>query len=112
MPSSARPDAARLKRRYRDLLKEITRLDSLSQGSVMPQPPHAWRWTRKVAGKTVSRGLSAGQAELMRRAIDNQRTLDAIIDEMRRITQTLILETPPGSPPDHPRSKRPKSALN
>jgi len=48
----------------------------------------------------------------MRRAIDNQRTLDAIIDEMRRITQTLILETPPGSPPDHPRSKRPKSALN
>jgi len=31
----------RLKRGYRDLLKEITRLDSLSQASVMPQPPHA-----------------------------------------------------------------------
>jgi len=51
----------RLKRRYRDLLKEITRLDSLSQGSVMPQPPHAWRCGDKGTD-TLFRSFLASQS--------------------------------------------------
>ena len=69
-------------------------LTLLSQGSVMPQPPSAWRWTRKVSGKTVSRGLSAEQADLMKQAITNQRKMDAIIDEMRNLSQKIILALP------------------
>lgn len=67
---------------------------SLSQGSVMPQPPRAWSWTRKVAGKTVTRGLSPEKARQMKQAIANHRNLEKIIHEMREITQKLILESP------------------
>ena len=83
-----------LEARYRALLSQIGNFESLSQGSVMPQPPRAWRWTRKVAGKTVSLGLTPGKAEKMKAAIANQRAMDQIIDEMREITQKLILESP------------------
>jgi hypothetical protein len=95
--------------RYRALVLQIGNFESLSQGSVMPQPPRAWRWTRKVGGKTVSLGLPPEKAEKMKRAIANQRALDKIIDEMRKITQKLILETPETTPISSPRNhpKRP-----
>jgi len=83
-----------LQARYRTLAARIAGLESISQGSVMPQPPRAWRWTRKVSGKTVSLGLAPEKAEKMKRAIANQRALDQIIDEMREITQKLILQSP------------------
>jgi len=77
----------------------------------MPQPPNAWRWTRKVRAKTVTRGLSASKAALMKEAIDNQRAIDLIIDEMRLITQKLILESPENTPIPEP-GRRPKSSLS
>lgn len=83
-----------LKARYRTLASRLGSFESLSQGSVMPQPPSAWIWTRKVSGKTVTRGLSAGKAEEMKRAIANHRALEKIITELREITQKLILEAP------------------
>lgn len=87
-----------LEARYRALLSQIGNFESLSQGSVMPQPPRAWRWTRKVAGKTVSLGLTPGKAEKMKQAIANHRALDQVIVEMREITQKLILQTPETAP--------------
>lgn len=83
-----------LETRYRALAAQVGSFKALSQGSVMPQPPRAWRWTRKVNGKTVSLGLTPGKAEKMRQAIANHRALEKIINEMREITQKLILETP------------------
>jgi len=77
----------------------------------MPQPPRAWRWTRKVCGKTVSLGLTSGKAEKMKQAIANHRALDKIIDEMREITQKLILETPEIAPIPGARN-RPKVGLS
>ena len=75
----------------------------------MPNPPGAWRWTRKVRGKTVSLGLSTARAQKMKQAIANHRALDAIIDELREISQKLILHTPDTTdcptaqkPPKHP----------
>ena len=47
-----------------------------------------------MAGKTVSVGLSAQKALLMLKAIENQRAMDQIIDEMRAITQRFILDAP------------------
>lgn len=83
-----------LKKRYGQLASQLGSFESLSQGSVMPQPPNAWRWTRKVRGKTVTRGLLPEKAQEMKRAIANHRAMDKIIDEMREITQKLILESP------------------
>lgn len=100
-----------LKARYRVLASRIAGLEALSQGSVMLQPPRAWRWTRKVGGKTVSVGLTPGRAEKMKQAIANHRALDKIIDEMREITQKLILEAPETAPISTPRN-RPKNPLS
>lgn len=100
-----------LEARYRALVSRIGSFESLSQGSVMPQPPRAWRWTRKVGGKTVSLGLSPGKAEKMKQAIANHRALDKIIDEMREITQKLILETPETVPISRC-GNHPKTALS
>ena len=84
----------KLNQRCQELAKELGSFTLLSQGSVMAQAPSAWRWTRKVSGKTVSRGLSAEQAVLMKQAITNQRKMDAIIDEMRNLSQKIILALP------------------
>jgi hypothetical protein len=101
----------RLKNRYRLLASKLGNFERLSQGSVLPQPPRAWRWTRKVRAKTVTRGLSPCQAEKMKQAIANHRALDKIIDEMREITQKLILETPETTPISRSRN-HPKPPLS
>lgn len=98
----------RLKARYQLLSSKLANFESLSQGSVMPQPPSAWRWTRKVRGKTITRGLTHEKACKMKLAIANHRAMDKIIDEMREITQKLILGTPEKTqnfnPENHPKS--------
>jgi hypothetical protein len=104
-------EISELKSRCKKLAKELGRLTLLSQGSVMAQPPSAWRWTRKVSGKTVSRGLSAEQAELMKEAIANQRKLDGIIDELRAASQKLIFALPRKSPKTQC-GKHPKRGLS
>ena len=98
-----------LEARCRELAKKLAGLTLISQGSVMRQPPSAWRWTRKVSGKTVSRGLSTEQAALMKRAIANQRKMDEIIDELRVISQKLVFALP-GNSRKRGRVKNPKSA--
>ena len=95
-----------LKARYRTLASRIGSFEALSQGSVMPQPPRAWRWTRKVRGRTVSLGLTPAKAEKMKQAIANHRALDEIIEEMREITQKLILEAPETVPVSSPKIVR------
>lgn len=100
----------RLTRRFEALQKELSCIGPISQGSVMHQPPGAWRWTRKVKGKTVSVGLSAQQAGLMNQAIVNQRRMDMLIDEMRQITQQLILQGQKNAAPGG-YSQNPKAAL-
>jgi hypothetical protein len=101
----------RLKTRYRTLACRLGSFESVSQGSVMPQPPGAWRWTRKVQGKTATRGLTLAKAEKMKVAIANQRAMDKIIDEMREITQKLILEAPESTPITIP-GNSPKTPLS
>jgi len=83
-----------LKAHCRTVASRLGSFESLSHGSVMPQLPRAWRWTRKVSGKTVSLGLTPEKAEKMKHAIANHRALDNSIKELREITQKLILEAP------------------
>lgn len=105
-----RREIRRLETRYRVLASRLGSFESLSQGSIMPQPPGAWRWTRKVNGKTVSAGLPPAKAERMKRAIANHRALERTLEEMREITRKLILLTPE-TPPLSKRANPPKTAL-
>jgi hypothetical protein len=109
-PTLEAGEIRRLKARYQHLASKLGSFESLSQGSVMPQPPRAWTWTRKVRAKTVTRGLPPAQAEQMKQAIANHRALESMIREMREITQNLILHSPE-KPVSSPTKKRPKTAL-
>ena len=48
------------------------------------------RWTRKVKGKTVTRTLTDEQASECRKCIENQRKLEEIIAEMKRLSVQFI----------------------
>jgi len=97
---------SRLPRRFATLQKQLAGIGSVSQGSVAFQPPGSWRWTFKVKGKTACVALSEEQATQMLQAVANHKRLEAIVREMREITQTLILETVPGV-----RRRKPLSAI-
>lgn len=100
---------ARLEKRYQALQEQLKEVGPLSQGSVASYPPNSWRWTFKLKGKTACVALSAEQAQAMEKAIENHRKVEAIIREMREITQTLILETIPGGRRNKPLSDIPRA---
>jgi hypothetical protein len=86
----------RLERRYQALKKQLQELGWVAQGSVSPQPPHAWRLTRKVKAKTVSLALTADQALLYKEAIANHRQLEDILNQMRAISEEVLQKSLPG----------------
>ncbi len=94
---------AALRARFERCKKEIGRLDWLSEGSVSENHPGTWRWTRKVRAKTVTVALSAAQAEAFAKAIANHRRLEALIQEMRSLSQQYLLEAIAGPPRRAPR---------
>lgn len=101
-----------LKRRYRVLKKELAALGWLTNGSVTPNHPGNWRWTRKINAKTVTVALSQEQAELFKSAIANHRKLESILQEMRAISQEVLLKSAPKKAKISPPAKHPKPALS
>jgi hypothetical protein len=97
----------RLERRYQTLKSQLQELGWVAQGSVSPQPPHAWRLTRKVKAKTISLALTADQALLYKEAIANHRQLEDILSQMRAISEEVLQKSLPGvrkrSRPNHPK---------
>jgi hypothetical protein len=87
---------AALRARFEHCQEEIRKLDWLSEGSVGENHPGTWRWTRKVKAQTVTVALSAAQAEAFAHAIANHRRLEKLIQEMRSLSQTYLLEAIPG----------------
>jgi hypothetical protein len=77
----------------------------------MPQPPHAWRLTRKVKAKTVSLALSSEQAALFQAAITNRRKLQNILHQMLQLSQRALLDSVPGVRTRF-RTKQPKTTLS
>lgn len=102
----------KLKRRYRALKGELTSLGWLTHGSVTPNHPGNWRWTTKVKSKTVMLTLSQDQAHLFKDAIINHRKLEAIVAEMRTISQEVILKSATVIRKKSPSKKHPKTALS
>src|SRR5690348_1873173 len=82
----------RLQQRYHQLQAEVAQLGWIAQGSLLPNPPRAWRLTRKVRGKTVTTALSPGQAE----AIANHRRLEELLRQMRQLSEIALLGSAPG----------------
>jgi len=64
-----------------------------TQGSLSQSPQGNWRWTCKVKAKNVTVALSDQQVELFRRAIDDHRKLEKLIDETRAISQQVLLNS-------------------
>src|ERR1700679_4052566 len=86
----SQPAIRRLDQRYHALKTQIQQLGWIAQGSVSPQPPRAWRLTRKVKAKTVSLALTAEQAALYKEAIANHRKLESILRKMRAISEQVL----------------------
>jgi hypothetical protein len=85
-----------IQRKYDHLKSQLLELKWISQGSVMPQPPNAWRWTRKVKAKTVTVALSQQQALLYKEAIADHRKLELILRKMRDLSQQVLMKSVPG----------------
>jgi len=94
---------AAYERRYRELAGELAEIGLISSGSVIrrythctapgckcnadPPQPHGpyYQWTVKVAGKTVTRRLSAKEAKLYKEWIANDRRMRRLINQMRQV---------------------------
>lgn len=103
-------DLERLERSYRalatELAAELATVGFISPGSVVSRytscgkpgcrcqgdPPQRhgpyYQWSRAVAGKTVSRRLTAAQAQLYQDWIANRRRLEQLIAQMEQTSAT------------------------
>ncbi|MFN2496477.1 MAG: DUF6788 family protein [Pseudonocardiaceae bacterium] len=108
-------ELTRLQRRYRALQDRVRQLGFIASGSVVMRytvcaspgcrchadPPvrHGpyLQHTCKIDGKTVTRRLTAEQADRYREQITNRRTLDQLIAEMEEISNQ-VRELPPTEP--------------
>ncbi len=112
---------ASYERRYRDLARQLAEVGYIASGSVALRsnrcgkagcacrgdPPRLhgpyWHFTAKVDAKTVNKLLTEREARLYQQWIANDRTLRAIVGEMRALAaeaQALILaeeESDPGA---------------
>jgi hypothetical protein len=101
--TSAADRLAGYERRYQELAGKIPDVGFIASGSVTrrytrctspgcrcnadPPRPHGpyWQWTAKVDGKTVTRRLTAREAELYREWISNDRRVRALLAQMRNV---------------------------
>ncbi len=95
-----------MKRRYERLKTRVAGLGPVLQGTILERTmlrddpretgtrklygPY-YQWTRKIAAKTVTVNLTASQARVYQRAIDNHRKLESILTKMRELS-LMILE--------------------
>ena len=107
MPASAlsATELRALRTRFQACQAQLATLDWISEGSVTPNhSPGTWRWTRKVRAKTVTVALSAMQAAAFAKAIAEHRKMEALIKEMRALSQRMLLHALP-SPARRPRKQ-------
>ena len=109
-PNSVPLDSSlqRLEARHRALLAELSDLGLVLRGSIAHRsarcgqpscrckadPPRLhgpyYVWTRKVAGKTVTRNLSDDQLQRYQDWFENDRRLKALISELEELSITVV----------------------
>ena len=114
-------DLASYQRRYRELAAQLAEIGFIASGSIVVRytrcasagcrchadPPQRhgpyYQWSAKIAGKTVTRRLTAGQAARYTEWINNQRELRRLIAEMENISRQateIILRQKADEPSD------------
>lgn len=102
-PRPGRPTFVQLEQRHRTLLREIAEIGPVLRGTIGvyrtqcgspgcrchtdPAARHGpyYIWTRKVAGKTVTRTLSEEQGKLLQPWTKNMRRLDRLVTALQEI---------------------------
>jgi len=102
-PTDTDQRLADYEQRYRELAAQLATIGLIHSGSLTrrytrcatpgckchadPPQPHGpyYQWSAKVNGKTVTRRLSASEAELYEEWIANDRRLRDLIQQMRQI---------------------------
>jgi hypothetical protein len=102
MEKSQGPAADRLRRRFERLAQRLGQSEWVLVGTILPRRVPArhgasrkrlgpyYQWTFKEAGKTVTVNLSASQVKLFQRAIDRQRQVEKILEQMRRLSRQFL----------------------
>jgi hypothetical protein len=103
MPRTTAERLADHEKRYRELAAQLATIGLIQSGSVTrrytrcgtpnckchadPPQPHGpyYQWTAKINGKTVTRRLSEGEAELYQEWIANDRRLRRLVQQMRQV---------------------------
>jgi len=62
-----------------------------------------YQWTFKREGRTITVNLSASQRQAFRKAIQRQRTIEKLLDEMRSVSRQFLEATTLGVPKRKPR---------
>lgn len=87
---------------YEQLRRKLSRVGWISEGYAQDRGPGAggpcYQWTRKVKGKTVSVALSKEQYDWLSQAIANWKEMKATIQEMQRLSRSVLFETVPHPP--------------
>ena len=85
---------------YRQLQRQLGQLGYISQGSVFERAPgqqgSRYVWTRKVRAKTVTVALSKEQYLWLSEAVENQRQLNQLMQQMQKLSRQVLFKTVPG----------------
>jgi hypothetical protein len=100
-----------LRKRYRQLTARLAKLGLILQGTILERtivrddpdqsgkrktygPYYQWTWKRQ--GKTVTINLTAQQAQVYQKAIQNHRNLETILSEIRSVSLRILDATTQG----------------
>jgi len=100
-----------IKRRRAALLRQIAKVGPVLQGSIAPRmivrddpeapgkkkeygPYHQWTW--KENGKTVTVNLSQAQAGRYKKALDENKKLESLLQQLRAVSLELLEATTQG----------------
>src|SRR5437588_9958214 len=96
------PPLVQCEAQYRQCCQALAAVDWISEGYVQDRGPGAggpcYQWTRKVRKKTVSVALSKQQYEWLKTAIQNWRTVQDTLREMRKLSRQVLFATVPNPP--------------
>jgi hypothetical protein len=116
---SAKRSVEALQRRYARLVERLGKTALILQGTITertivqadPKNPKKqkiygpyYQWTFKLAGKTTTVNLTASQAKAYQRAIDNQRKMETMIQEMRELSLRILQDSTVGVRKRKPRN--------
>lgn len=91
-----------LERDYRQLRRQLAQVGYITKGSVIQRdvgkPGSRYQWTTKVKAKTVSLTLSEEQYQWLREAVENQRKVERVLQQMQHLSRKIMRLKLPNEP--------------